>query len=119
MPDFNLHKYKLRRQELRNNSTQAEQLLWKQLKNSNFLNLKFRRQQGIGRYIADFYCPDCKLVIELDGDSHFQKDSEEYNKIRTEIIETEGIKVIRFTNSDIYENMIGVLEAIKNETGKI
>jgi very-short-patch-repair endonuclease len=54
------------------------------LKDNRFLNLKFRRQQGIGRYIVDFYCPDCKLAIEIDGDSHFEEDSLEYDNIRTE-----------------------------------
>ncbi|MBS1494710.1 MAG: endonuclease domain-containing protein [Bacteroidetes bacterium] len=119
MSNINLHKYKKRRQELRNNSTKAEQLLWNQLKGSRFQNLKFRRQQGIGRYIVDFYCPDCKLAIEIDGDSHFDDDSQEYDKIRTDYLNTEGIKVIRFTNTDIYKNIIGVLENLKNVINKI
>lgn len=119
MSQFNLHKYKLRRKELRNNSTKAEQLLWKYLKNSRFLNLKFRRQQGIGRYIVDFYCPDCRLAIEIDGDSHFNEDSLEYDNIRTEFLNAEGIKVIRFTNTDIYKNISAVLENLKSEIEKI
>jgi very-short-patch-repair endonuclease len=114
MSDINLHKYKQRRQELRNNSTKAEQLLWKHLKDSRFLNLKFRRQQGIGRYIVDFYCPDCKLAIEIDGDSHFEENSQEYDNIRTEFLNAEGIKVIRFTNTDVYKNINGVLEQLKS-----
>ncbi len=116
MTIFNLHKYKERRKELRNNSTKAEKLLWKQLKNNRFLNLKFRRQQGIGKYIVDFYCYDKQLVIELDGDSHYNEDSQEYDKIRTEFMQTERIKVIRFTNTDVYENMNEVLEEIENQS---
>jgi very-short-patch-repair endonuclease len=117
MTIFNLHKYKERRKELRNNSTKAEQLLWKQLKNSRFENLKFRRQQGIGRYIVDFYCPNKMLVIELDGDSHYYDDAKEYDKVRDEFMKTEGLKVIRLTNNDIYKNINGVLEEIKKEIG--
>jgi very-short-patch-repair endonuclease len=113
MTDINLHKYKQRRQQLRNNSTNAEQLLWKQLKGSRFLNLKFRRQQGFGRYIVDFYCPDYKLAIEIDGDSHFNDDSQEYDTIRTEYLSAQGVNVIRFTNTDIYKNINGVLQSLK------
>lgn len=119
MSNINLHKFKQRRQELRNNSTKAEQLLWKQLKDSRFLNLKFRRQQGIGRYIVDFYCSDCKLAIEIDGDSHFEENAEEYDRIRTEFLNSEGIRVVRFTNTDVYKNMNGVLEKLKIEIEKI
>mgnify|MGYP001393593869 CR=1 FL=1 len=119
MSNINLHKYKQRRQELRNNSTKAEQLLWRQLKGSRFLNLKFRRQQGIGKYIVDFYCPDCKLAIEIDGDSHFNDDSQDYDKIRTDFLYEEGIKVIRFTNTEIYKNMNGVLESLKSAIEKL
>jgi len=59
------------------------------------------------------------LVIELDGDSHYQEGADEYDNLRTEFMKAEGIKVIRFTNNDIYENMIQVLQTIKNVVEKI
>jgi len=110
---FNLHKYKELRQELRNKSPKAEQMLWSKLKDSRFLELKFRRQHGIGRFVVDFYCPKLRLVIELDGDSHFNEDAVEYDRLRTEYFKSVNIKVLRFTNNDIYKNLIGVLEEIK------
>lgn len=113
MKYFNLHKYKDKRQVLRNESTKAEIMLWAKLKNGNFLNLKFRRQHGIGRYVTDFYCTKLRLVIELDGDSHLNEDAIEYDKIRTEYFNENRISVLRFTNTDVYKNINGVLESIK------
>lgn len=113
MKFFNLSKYKEKRQELRNLSSKAEQLLWIKLKDSRFLDLKFRRQHGIGRYVADFYCTKLRLVIELDGDSHFNEDAIEYDKIRTEYFTQQRITVVRFTNNDVYKNMNGVLESLQ------
>ena len=110
---FNLYKYKTKRQDLRNESTKAEQMLWAKLKNGNLLNFKFRRQHGIGRYIADFYCPKLRLVIELDGDSHISEDAIEYDRIRTEYFNSQRITVMRFINTYVYRNVNGVLEEIK------
>lgn len=67
----------------------------------------------------DFYCPESKLAIEIDGDSHFDDDSQQYDKIRTEFLNAEGIKVIRFTNTEIYKNMNEVLENLKNSIEKL
>ncbi len=113
MKYFNLSKYKEKRQELRHNSPKAEQMLWAKLKDSNFLDLKFRRQHGIGRYVVDFYCAKVRLVIEVDGDSHFTEDAVEYDKIRTQYFNIQRITVLRFTNNDVYKNMNGVLESIQ------
>lgn len=103
-----------RRKELRNNSTPQEILLWLKLKNSQ-LGFKFRRQHSIGGYIADFYCPVKRLVIEIDGFQHFEKENEEYDKIRSNYFEGLDIKVLRFTNAEINTNMNGVLLKIVNE----
>ncbi len=111
---FNLHKYKEKRKTLRNISPKSEKILWEKLKGSQFLNLKFRRQQGIGRYVVDFYCPKLKLVIELDGESHDSLNSAEYDKIRTEFFEELGIKVLRFRNDEVCDNINSVLEILKN-----
>lgn len=109
----NISKLYSRRKELRNNSTPQEIMLWIQLKNSQ-LGFKFRRQHSIGGYIVDFYCPTEKLVIEIDGSQHYEKEAIEYDAVRTEYFKGLGLKVIRFSNTDINVNMGGVLLEIKN-----
>lgn len=109
---FNNPKYKQRRKNLRNNLGLPEILLWNQLKNSK-LGVKFRRQYGVGAYSLDFYCHEKRLGIELDGESHNNPRSQEYDKNRTEFIYQQNIKVIRFLNKDILGNLNGVLEEIK------
>jgi very-short-patch-repair endonuclease len=86
---FNKTKHKFRRKRLRHSSTFPEQALWKYLK-AKQLNVKFRRQLGIGNYIVDFCCVEMKLVIEIDGDSHFTDDAVRYDKVRTSFIEGVG-----------------------------
>ncbi|MBS1494776.1 MAG: endonuclease domain-containing protein [Bacteroidetes bacterium] len=115
MKVFNLHKFKQKRKTLRNNSTKAEKLLWERLKQSQLLNLKFRRQQGIGRYVVDFYCPEIELVIELDGESHDNVDSIEYDKIRTEFFEEHKIIVLRYKNEEVFKDIEKVLADIKSK----
>jgi very-short-patch-repair endonuclease len=73
----NLHIFKYRRSELRNNATKPEVILWSKLKGRQCNNKKFRRQHGFGPYVVDFYCKKLGLVIELDGDTHIGK--EEYD----------------------------------------
>ena len=101
-----------RRKDLRNNSTPEEILLWLRLKNSQ-TGFKFRRQHSIGGYIADFYCPAKKLVIEIDGPQHFKKDNKEYDKIRSNYFEGLGIKVLRFTNKEISTETEKIVRKIK------
>ena len=93
--------------------TAAEAVLWQNLKGLQLLGKKFKRQISIGHYIVDFYCPEARLVIELDGDSHFSITIDEYEAQRTKYLEEEGVKIIRFENKDLYDNLEGVLEAIK------
>jgi very-short-patch-repair endonuclease len=112
----NLPQFTFRRRDLRNNVTPQEIILWAQLKNSK-IGYKFRRQHGIGGYIADFYCPEKKLVIEIDGSQHFTKDGQEYDENRTQSFDVLGIKVIRFTNADINTNIDGVIQKIRSEIG--
>ena len=76
---------------------------------------KFQRQKVIGKYIVDFYCAKLKLAIELDGSQHFEDDALEYDKTRTEYINSIGIKVIRFTNHEINTKFRNVCETILNE----
>lgn len=96
--------------KLRWKQTEAEWIVWELLRNRKFHNLKFRRQHPIGRYIADFYCDELKLVIELDWEIH--KNQEEYDNIRDEIIKTHGIHILRFKNEDVYDNIDKIFEAI-------
>ncbi len=103
------------RKDLRNNITPQELLLWYRLKNKA-LGYKFRRQHSIGNFIADFYCYEKKLVIELDGSQHL--DNVEYDKERTEYFESLNIKVLRFWNNDIDNNLNGVLMKIEEELNR-
>ncbi len=79
-----------------------------------FNNLKFRRQHHIGPYVVDFYCPLLKLVVEIDGDSHFTNQGVEHDKIRTSYIESKGYKIIRYNNSQILSNLEGVFIDLTN-----
>lgn len=109
---YNNQTTKENRRQLKKQMTEAEQLLWKHIRNDS-LGVRFRRQYGIGNYIADFYSTSLKLVIELDGSGHFTPESFEYDKIREEFMNSLGIKTIRFNNNDVMTNIEGVLERIK------
>jgi very-short-patch-repair endonuclease len=87
--------------------------LWGNLKGSQLEGRKFRRQTSIKSFIVDFYCPEEKLVVELDGDIHFDDEIKRYDEERTKEIEKEGIKVIRFENQDVLLNLKSVLSEIK------
>lgn len=109
---FNNPKYKQRRKELRNSLGLPEIILWNQLKSSK-LGVKFRRQYGVGLYVIDFYCYEKHLGIELDGETHNNNLAQQYDKIRTDFIEQHNIKIIRFQNLQILNNLNGVVEEIK------
>ena len=98
---------------MRQEPAPAEEKLWWCLRDRRLNGFKFRRQVGMGRYIADFYCAVCKLVVELDGDSHDGR--QEYDEQRTEELGRRGLKVLRFVNTDVYEHLVPVLEAILKE----
>lgn len=96
---------------LRKNQTDAEKLLWYRLRNRQLADCKFRRQQVIGPYIADFLCLEPKLIIELDGGQHAtQQDQDE---LRTRFLESLGYRVLRFWNHDVVRDIESVLEAIR------
>ena len=109
---FNRPQQKRIRQHLRNNASDAERKLWGLLKGSQLRGYKFRRQQGIGRYVVDFYCPTRKLAIEVDGATHGTVREQRKDHERQVFIEAAGICVLRFTNDDIYTNTDGVLHTI-------
>ena len=120
--EFN-HKYtqqaKQNAKELRNNATLQEKKLWQYLKNSQLLGYKFRRQQPINNYIVDFFCPELRLIIELDGGHHNEEENINYDKKRSEHLENQGLTVIRVWNNEIDNNIYGVIEYIKNEMQKL
>ncbi len=100
---FNRSCDKDKRLRLRRDSPLAEQRLWVRLRNRRLLGYRFRRQHGVGPYVLDFYCPELKLAIEVDGDSHFQAGADEYDRERQRYIESLGIHVLRFTNREVLE----------------
>ncbi len=105
--------YKQYIKTLRKNMTDAEQVLWHFLRNRRFFDNKFRRQAQIDYYIVDFVCYDKKIVIELDGGQHLAPEKIEYDRKRTEYLNSEGFKVIRYYNTDVLKNLLSVLEDLK------
>jgi very-short-patch-repair endonuclease len=101
------------RQSLRNNPSEPEKKVWYHIRNEQ-LGCKFRRQASIGSYIVDFYCPKLKIIVEIDGDSHYGDTAEARDAQRTRYFEGLGLKVIRFTNLDMMENIEGVVGKIKS-----
>ncbi len=87
--------------ELRKNQTKEERKLWYDFLNSLPVEFRFRRQQIIGGYIVDFYCPASKLAIELDGSQHYTEQGEQADITRDNSLSELGIEVLRFTNADI------------------
>jgi very-short-patch-repair endonuclease len=110
----NLPYLKTFRKELRNNLTPAEAKFWKIVQNKNFEGRKFRRQHSVGNYILDFYCSSEKLAIELDGEVHFGDAAREYDYERRLFLEHYGIKVLRFENKLVFEDLERVLGIIKS-----
>lgn len=110
---YNKKSERIKRKLLRNNSTNAEKKLWYYLRGKRLNSIKFRRQYSIDSYILDFYAPIIKLAIEIDGDSHFTQKGIEYDEERTKYIEKFGIKILRFTNNDIYDSIEDVLSEIE------
>ena len=100
--------------KLRNNSTKEEIILWQSLKQKQ-LGVKFRRQQPIGKYIADFVCFEKKIIIELDGGQHNESSNIEKDKMRDLFFNQNGFKVVRFWNNEIHQNLDGVIEKIQTE----
>ena len=93
--------------------TQAESLLWEALKGKQLDGLKFRRQHPVHLYIADFYCHKLRLIIEIDGAYHNFEKQQLLDKQRTLDLESQGLKVIRFTNWEVENNLKGVLIRIR------
>jgi len=109
---FNKADEKLKRRILRENMPPAEVLLWNKLRNKGLNGLKFRRQYSVQQFVIDFYCPEFKLAVEVDGESHFNEAAGIRDEERQAIIESFGVTFLRFTNRDVYEKLDGVLYKI-------
>ena len=99
--------------KLRRELTQSEKILWNIIRSRKIKGFKFRRQHAIQYYIADFYCHEAKLIIELDGDVHDVEEVKEYDKRRQKIIEKLGLKVIRFSNELVLSNPDIIIQEIE------
>ena len=109
---YNKNSEKGKRRQLRQDIVKAEKIIWDKIRNKQIENCKFRRQYSVDKFVIDFYSPILKLAIEIDGESHFLKGAAEYDRERQTYIESFGIKFVRFTNNDVYNNLDGVLETI-------
>jgi very-short-patch-repair endonuclease len=94
----------------RKNQSTAEKILWQHLRSRQMKGFKFRRQHPIGTYIADFICVSANLIIELDGDSHTER--REYDARRDDWLRSKGLLVFRCFNTDVIENMDGLMETV-------
>ncbi|MBN3036555.1 MAG: endonuclease domain-containing protein [Bacteroidales bacterium] len=99
---------------LRFDMTEAERILWKRLRKNQMMGFRFKRQHPIGQFIVDFYCHKARLVIEIDGGIHLNRNQKEYDKERTYELENFGLKVLRFKNDLVYQDP----DKVVNEIGK-
>ena len=110
---YNRNEHKEKRRFLRSNGTSAEAVMWTMLKERKVMGKKFRRQFGVGPFILDFYCPEAKLCVELDGKEHFTREGNEHDIKRAEYLQAvHGIRILRFENEKIFKYPDGVLAEI-------
>jgi len=101
------------RRRLRKQMTPAEVALWLMIKNRQLDGHRFLRQFSIGYYVVDFYCHKHKLAIELDGEGHFTEEGETYDAIRTEFLNSVGVRVLRFENFEVLQYPMRTLDEIR------
>lgn len=109
-----------RARELRSSMTEAEKVLWKELRGNKLCGLQFYRQAAIDRYIVDFFCPRKRIVVEVDGSVHDEEEAEEHDEIRDKfLVKQKDIKqIVRITNEEVMNDLPGVLEKIARACGK-
>jgi very-short-patch-repair endonuclease len=110
---YNDPKFTNFRKDLRNNSTSTEACLWFYLKQKKIEGRKFTRQKSIGNFIIDFYCPEEKLAIELDGEQHFWEEGMNRDIQKTNFLESQGVIVLRFENKWVFEDIGFILSEIQ------
>jgi very-short-patch-repair endonuclease len=101
-----------RAKQLRKNSTDAERMLWRALRSRQIGGHKFRRQQPLGLFIVDFVCLEARVVVEVDGGQHNEDEGPAYDQRRSQWLEKEGFRVIRFWNHEVLNQLDSVLDAI-------
>jgi len=109
-----MDKFKARARALRASPTSAEAKLWQALRNRRLARWKFRRQHSIDRYVVDLVTLDGKLIVEVDGVTHAELSEIARDEARTKVLEACGFLVVRVSNTDVYDNLEGVLEMIEN-----
>ena len=105
-------KLKRHSQQLRKNMTDAERLLWSKIRKKQLRGCQFYRQRIIGNYIVDFYCPKTKLIVELDGGQHYNEEENRKDRIRDDYMKKLGMKILRLSDREVFENLNGVIERI-------
>lgn len=110
----NQTKYKNLRKILRNKTTKGERLLWWKLKDKQ-IKYKFRRQFNIDNYMVDFYCHELKLIIEIDGYSHYNEEQYNKDKERQKYLEQNKLKIIRYTEKEVVSSLNKIVEDIYNQ----
>jgi len=108
-----MDRFKAKARNLRASQTSAEAKLWQALRNRRLARWKFRRQHPIDRYVVDFVTLDGKLIVEVDGVTHSEPSEVERDEARSRVLESCGFLVVRVSNTDVYENLEGVLEMIE------
>ena len=106
-----------RSRALRHEATEAERFVWLRINRRQIFGLGFRRQHPIGPYIVDFYCPEKKLILELDGGQHGEPSEKMKDAERTRYFESYGLRVLRFWNSEVFKDWEGVREGICRVVG--
>src|SRR6266849_837434 len=109
-----MDKFKASARNLRASQTSAEAKLWQALRNRRLAQWKFRRQHSIDRYVVDFVALDGKLIVEVDGVTHAEPSEQARDKARSGVLEACGFHIVRVSNSDVYDNLEGVLEMIES-----
>ncbi|MGR3309949.1 MAG: endonuclease domain-containing protein [Candidatus Brocadiales bacterium] len=98
--------------KLRDNMTDAERLLWSKIRRKQLKDHQFYRQKIIGNYIVDFYCAKANLVIEIDGGQHYTDEGKEKDRVRDDYMASLGLKVLRFSDREVFVNLKEVMEKI-------
>jgi very-short-patch-repair endonuclease len=95
--------------KLRSNMTDSERVLWSRIRRKQLKGFQFYRQKVVGNYIVDFYCPSAKIIIEVDGSQHYEKEALRKDQVRDERLSKLGFEVLRFSSSDVMRNLDGIL----------
>lgn len=98
--------------KLRKNMTNAERLLWSEVRRKQLKGYQFYRQKTLGDYIVDFYCPEVNLIIEVDGGQHYSNEGKQKDRLRDDYMASLGLKVLRFSDIEVSRNLKEVVEKI-------